>query len=57
MKKCIAQTKYFSDPSFTPVLVTFWNYITYLCNTYYAKCSSRIEIKSKADSISELKKR
>lgn len=52
MKKYTAQAKYFSDPSFTPVLVTFWNHIGQLSNRHYEECLSGMEIKSKVGLIS-----
>lgn len=55
MKNYTVQAKYFSDPSFTPVLVTFWNHIGQFSNRHYEKYLSGMEIKSKVDLISELK--
>ena len=55
MNMCTAKTKYSVIPSFTPVLVTFWNHIKYLSNRHYAKCYSGRETGIKAGLMSGLK--
>lgn len=57
MKNYTAHIKYFSDASFIPVLVTFWNHSGNLCNRHYTQCLSGMEIESKVDLISGLKVR
>lgn len=57
MKNYTAHIKYFSDVSFIPVMVTFWNHSGNLCNRHYTQCLSGMEIEIKVDLISRLKVR